>query len=208
MNVVRRQSPAPSMRDERMPPGTRRESLSRADAAFTLIELLIVIAIMAIMASLLLPALAKSKERGRTAACLSNLHQVGVALQLFVQENDNLMPVMYDVFVRTNEPSIDIVLSNHFGKARILQCPSDSRNLFRLTGSSYSWNSLVNGQDAEHLSVFAIDFDPFNIPLVFDKEAFHAAVGSGRGVNFLYADGHINNLLAIDGGRASKRRRR
>ena len=44
-----------------------------------------------------------------------------------------------------------------------------------------------------------LDFDPHQIPVVFDKEAFHAARGPGRGVNYLYADGHIKNLLVLEG---------
>jgi prepilin-type N-terminal cleavage/methylation domain-containing protein/prepilin-type processing-associated H-X9-DG protein len=176
-----------------------------ADRAFTLVELLVVIAIIAVLASLLLPVVSKAKERGRSTACLSNLRQVGIALQLFVQENNNMLPVMYDALVSTNGPgtnaTIDRVLSNHLGNARILLCPSDRQDLFLQTGSSYAWNSLVNGQDADRLTVFSIDFDPHNIPLVFDKEAFHAGVGPGKGVNYLYADGHIRNLLAIEGTR-------
>jgi len=174
--------------------------------AFTLVELLVVVAIIAILAALLLPTIAKSKGRAKSVACLSNLHQIGIALQLFVQDNDNKMPVMYDALLSTNAtpptnslPTIDLVLTNYLGVERVLLCPSDNKNLFAQTGSSYAWNSLINGQDADHLVVFAIDFDPHNIPLVFDKEAFHAAVGQGRGVNYLYADGHIKNLLAIEG---------
>ena len=173
--------------------------------AFTLIELLVVIAIIAILAALLLPAVAKSKEQGRSAACLSNLRQVGLALQMFTQDNDNKLPVMYDALLSTNNAlttnfaTMDLVLSNHLGNVRVLLCPSDGKQLFAQTGSSYAWNTLVNGQDADHLVVFSIDFDPHNIPLAFDKEAFHATVGSGRGVNYLYADGHIKNLLAIEG---------
>ena len=71
--------------------------------------------------------------------------------------------------------------------------------VFASTGSSYSWNSLLNGQDADHLSVLGMNFDPHQIPLMFDKEKFHAARGEGKGQNFLYADGHIRNLLAIEG---------
>ena len=171
--------------------------------AFTLVELLVVIAIIAILAALLLPAVARSKEHGKSVACLSNLRQVGVALQLVVQDNENKMPVIYDAPVGTPPTNamvkMDVVLSNYLGNVRVLLCPSDNKDLFAQTGSSYGWNSLINGQDAEHLSVFAIDFDPHNIPIAFDKEAFHAAVGNGRGVNYLYADGHIKNLLAIEG---------
>jgi prepilin-type N-terminal cleavage/methylation domain-containing protein/prepilin-type processing-associated H-X9-DG protein len=174
--------------------------------AFTLIELLVVITIIAILAGLLLPVIAKSKEHGKSTACLSNLRQLGIALQLFVQDNENKMPVMYDALISTNATpptnstaTMDLVLSNYLGNVRVLLCPSDDKQLFGRTGSSYGWNSLVNGQDAEHLSLLSVDFDPHNIPLAFDKEAFHAAIGKGRGVNYLYADGHIKNLLAIEG---------
>jgi prepilin-type processing-associated H-X9-DG protein len=44
-----------------------------------------------------------------------------------------------------------------------------------------------------------MDFDPHQIPVFFDKEAFHQARGEKKGVNYLYADGHIRNLLAIEG---------
>ena len=173
--------------------------------AFTLIEMLVTIAIIAILAALLLPAIGRSKEQGKSTACLSNLRQLGIAVTLFTQDNENKMPVIYDAPVGVPPTNLltqmDVVLSNHLGSVRVLLCPSDNKQLFTQTGTSYAWNSLINGQDAEHLSVFAIDFDPHNIPIAFDKEAFHAAAGTKRGVNYLYADGHIKNLLAIEGTR-------
>ncbi|MGZ5545887.1 MAG: hypothetical protein ACXWIU_14570, partial [Limisphaerales bacterium] len=81
----------------------------------------------------------------------------------------------------------------------IWRCPSDLKDLFHQTGSSYAWNSLVNDQDADHLQVFGINFNPHQIPLFFDKESFHLLRGASKAVNYLYADGHIKNLLEIEG---------
>jgi prepilin-type processing-associated H-X9-DG protein len=122
-----------------------------------------------------------------------------------VQENNNKMPVMRDVstdpaVAATNTfPAINQVLAAQLGNTNVLRCPSDLPQLFELTGSSYSWNNLLNGEDADHLVVFNIHFDPHEIPVVYDKEDFHKARGPDQAVNYLYADGHIKNLLTIAG---------
>jgi len=89
--------------------------------------LLVVIAIIAILAALMFPALSRTKESGKGAVCISNLRQAGIALQLYVQENNNRMPFMRDKsWTTTNElPSPEQVLSNHLGNVNVLRCPSD-----------------------------------------------------------------------------------
>jgi prepilin-type N-terminal cleavage/methylation domain-containing protein len=60
--------------------------------AFTLIELLVTLAIIAILAALLLPALASGKAQGRRAACLSNLRQIGIAIECYAPDNNGDIP--------------------------------------------------------------------------------------------------------------------
>ena len=59
---------------------------------FTLIELLVVVSIIAILASLLLPALSKAKEKAREVSCIGHLKNLGTALQMYANDSDDFFP--------------------------------------------------------------------------------------------------------------------
>jgi prepilin-type N-terminal cleavage/methylation domain-containing protein/prepilin-type processing-associated H-X9-DG protein len=72
-----------------------RVSLSRGSRAFTLIELLVVIAIIAILAAILFPVFAQAREKARQASCISNHRQVGLALNMYAQDYDEMYVPLY-----------------------------------------------------------------------------------------------------------------
>jgi len=66
--------------------------MRRPQTAFTLVELLVVIAVIAVLAALLFPALGKAKESARQTQCASNLRQIALAARLYVDEHNDRFP--------------------------------------------------------------------------------------------------------------------
>jgi prepilin-type N-terminal cleavage/methylation domain-containing protein/prepilin-type processing-associated H-X9-DG protein len=163
--------------------------------AFTLIELLVVCAVLAVLIALAVPTVQGYIDKGRATACMQTLRQLGAALNLYLGENNGIMPTLKLArkSLAEDEPVIDNTLDRYVATKKVFACPADVR-IAKATGTSYFWNNAVNGQSVSALHFFLAD-QPTNVPLMGDKEGFHH--DPDHKVNILYADGHASKELTF-----------
>lgn len=163
---------------------------------FTLVELLVVIVIVAVIAALAVPAYKRIVQSGRATACVSNLRQLGAALNLFLGENRMTMPELRAgrSSLEDDVPVIDNTLDRFVKDRRVFACPAD-RKWAAATGTSYHWNAALNGQPVASLNFLALVKDHSRIPVLGDKEGFHPYLENK--VNILYADGHATKDVSF-----------
>lgn len=151
---------------------------------FTLIEMLVVLAIIGTLAGISYPIARSMIGKSREASCLNNLRSLGVGLQSYLQEHNDRLPDWKAGRASKTEdiPVLETGLLPYLESPGAFKCPADSK-LYDASGSSYLWNSTQSGLLISQLAFFGIKDRPDKIPLITDKEAWHSDK-----VNFLYAD--------------------
>ena len=194
-----------------LPLANRHPSLatSRFAAAFTLIELLVVIAIIAVLATLGYAAADSVIGKGHATKCLSNMRQIGAAMQMFVGDNDGKLPGTSHGVSWTNS------LGAYLGTNFIGKCPAVPEHRARV---SYGWNDslapagkgirmiasrtpsatmavaeLATNQSSEHFHFAGGRGGAGRITPNQFKAAVNVEVHNGS-ANYLFVDGHAENL--------------
>jgi prepilin-type N-terminal cleavage/methylation domain-containing protein/prepilin-type processing-associated H-X9-DG protein len=171
---------------------------------FTLIELLCVISIIAILAAMAFPAFSNFRDKSDGVKCVSNLRQIGAALQGYVGQNDGVFPEIETdpanpVYPKeSNAKGLLETLAPNGITVEIVKCPADVRsvNYFAKRGTSYEWAPYVDDEFQSAPQIFTRR-GQFTMPLskivvCFDTERVHGANGDFKSKkNYLYADGHV-----------------
>jgi len=192
---------------------------SRFNRAFTLLELLCVIAVIAILAALLLPALSEAKARARRIQCVSHLRQLGIGFQSFAHDHNSRFPMSVPAaaggaleFVQNaSNPRGEFyfafrqfqTLSNELVSPKLLVCPADNRlaatNFFGLHNENVSY---FVGVDADYSQPNSLLSGDRNLTNGFGGRATILRLGPLSSLrwtaelhrfkgNLLYADGSV-----------------
>ena len=172
--------------------------------AFTLIELLVVIAIIAILAAILFPVFAQAREKARSAGCLSNVKQIGTAVQMYVQDYDERLPNACawgkawlhgdsakecPPLVKAGVPAyVQEMLAPYVKNEAVWYCPS--------VGREHAHHPLVDDHrvtQAEYLNTLA---DALHVNRLSRRVPFPALYLAGRTAELLHADHRARRLAA------------
>jgi prepilin-type N-terminal cleavage/methylation domain-containing protein/prepilin-type processing-associated H-X9-DG protein len=182
---------------------------------FTLVELLVVIAIVGILLGLMLPAVQAARESARKTQCMSNLRQIGIALDQYVDAQGsrgkfpNAAILPKSVPGDPPLPGIFDVLGDRVEKNQeMFRCPSDRKYLgeegvsyFEKEGLSYEYPApklAKKTREQVRTSRRGDDRSSSIVWIVYDYESVHGPEGEDGSRNFLYLDGHVDALIVAE----------
>ncbi len=164
--------------------------------SFTLVEILVVVAIISLLAAIVYPALQRARNAAASVQCKANLHAVGVAFRMYLNESSDIMPVASQMpsLGLDDDPRIADVLGPYLSSPNSLKCPRDTvKDYFASEGSSYEYRSMLGGRKVTD-SFLTRRLGQDRTPVLHDYETFHGEPGKPGAMNYLFADGHVGDL--------------